>query len=255
MDKPMICWDDIVFQYRNKDYGAYDLRKRYPEVMSISAWIVMVLFVIIVVGPYIFREDPGKKTGVAAKKIEYAELKAAPPIEKIEVPKAAVAKYVAPKVTTEEVKPNEELPTMDQATAQVDTAVVEEAKPIEEAAPVEVIPPPPPVEEVKAPEPVPDVIINPEFPGGAKECTKWLSKHIEYPAMAQRMGIEGKVVVQFTVDENGKISDATVVQSLHKLCDKEALRLVTSMPAWKAGTRNGVPFKLQYTLPINFVLQ
>jgi periplasmic protein TonB len=255
MDKPMICWDDIVFQYRNKEYGAYDLRTRYPQVMSNAAFIVMALFVILVVVPFVLREDSGDKTTIAAKKIEYAELKAAPPIEKIEVPKPAVAKYVAPTVTTEEVKPDEELPTMDQASALVDNAPVAEAKPIEEAAPVEVIPPPPPVEEVKAPEPVPDVIINPEFPGGFKECTKWLSKHIEYPAMAQRMGIEGKVVVQFTVDEAGKISDATVVQSLHKLCDKEALRLVTSMPAWKAGTRNGVPFKLSYTLPINFVLQ
>jgi len=118
--------------------------------MSTAAFVVMALFVILVVVPFILRDDSGDKNTVAAKKIEYAELKAAPPIEKIEVPKPAVAKYVAPKVTTEEVKPDEELPTMDQASALVDNAPVEEAKPIEEAAPVEVIPPPPPVEEVKA---------------------------------------------------------------------------------------------------------
>jgi len=69
--------------------------------------------------------------------------------------------------------------------------------------------------------------------------------------MAQRMGIEGKVVVQFTVDEAGKISDATVVQSLHKLCDKEALRLVTSMPAWKAGT--GTVYRLSLRIPFRLI--
>jgi periplasmic protein TonB len=255
MDKPMICWDDVVFQYRNKDYGAYDLRSRYPQVLSISAWIVIGLFIIVAVGPFIFQKGPGEKSSSGTRKIEYAELKAAPPIEKIEVPKPAVAKYVAPKVTQEEVKPNEELPTIGQATAQVDNTPIETAKPVEEEKPVEVVPPPAPVEEVKPPpEPVKDVIIDPQFPGGLKECSKWLQKHLEYPAMAVRMGIEGKVVVQFTVDTNGKISNATVVQSLHRLCDQEALRLVKSMPDWTPGEKNGVKTTATYTLPISFVL-
>jgi periplasmic protein TonB len=256
MDKPMICWDDVVFQYRNKDYGAYDLRYKYPYVKAIAAWIVLLVFLIGMISTYYILKKPAESAAVGKRVIEYTELKQAPPIEKIEVPKPAVAKYVAPKVTQEEVKPSEELPTIGQASAAASTEVVTEAKPVEQAAPVEVVAPPPVVvEEVKAPEPVKDVIINPEFPGGLKEASKWLQKRLEYPAMAQRMGIEGKVVVQFTVDESGKISDATVIQSLHKLCDKEALRLVMSMPAWTPGTKNGVPFKTQYILPINFVLQ
>jgi periplasmic protein TonB len=255
MDKPMICWDDVVFQYRNKDYGAYDLRYKYPYVKAIAAWIVLILFLIGMISTYFILKKPVETSNIAAKRIEYAELKQAPPIEKIEVPKAQVAKYVAPKVTQEEVKPNEELPTIGQASAAASTEVVTEAKPVEEVAPVEVIAPPPVVVEEVAPEPVPDVIVNPSFPGGMKEAVKWLQKRLEYPSMAQRMGIEGKVIVQFTVDESGKISDATVVQSLHKLCDNEALRLVKSMPAWTPGTKNGVPFKTQYTLPVNFVLQ
>jgi len=256
MDKPIICWDDVVFQYRNKDYGAYYLRYQYPYAKAIAAWIVLILFLIGMISAYYIMKKPAESSSVGTKVIQYAELKQAPPIEKIEVPKPAVAKYVAPKVTTEEVKPNEELPTIGQASAQASTEVVAEAKPVEQAAPVEVVAPPPVVvEEVKAPEPVKDVIINPEFPGGMAECKKWLQKRLEYPAMASRMGIEGKVIVQFTVDESGKISDATVVQSLHKLCDNEALRLVKSMPAWTPGTKNGVPFRTQYTLPINFVLQ
>jgi periplasmic protein TonB len=73
--------------------------------------------------------------------------------------------------------------------------------------------------------------------------------------MAVRMGIEGKVVVAFMVDENGKISDATIIESLHKLCDQEAIRLVKSMPAWTPGEKNGVKTTQKYTLPIHFVLQ
>jgi len=257
MDKPMICWDDVVFEYRNKDYGAYELRSRYPQIISTSAWIVLAFFIIIVVGPFMFRASKSEKSNTGTTKIEYVDLKQAPPIEKIEVPKPAVAKYVAPKVTQEEVKPDEQMPTQSQASALVDNTPVETAKPVEEVKQVEVVPPPAPVvvEEVKPVEVVKDVIIDPEFPGGVKECTKWLSKHIEYPAMAQRMGIEGKVVVQFTVDAEGKISDASVVQSLHKLCDQEALRLVKSMPSWKPGEKNGVKTTSKFTLPINFVLQ
>jgi periplasmic protein TonB len=254
MDKSMICWDDVVFEYRNKNYGAYFLRNRYPYYLTLSAWIVMTLFVIGMVAPLVLRDkkDMGLETKV--RKIDYTELKEAPPIDRIEVPKPAVQKYVAPKITTEEVKPDEMMPTQTEASALISTEVVE--KPIE-AAPevVEVVEPPPPVVVEKPPEPVPDVIINPEFPGGMKECSKWLSKHLEYPAMAQRMGIEGRVVVEFTVDTSGKISDAKVVESLHKLCDQEALRLVKSMPAWTPGEKNGVKTTATYTLPIRFVLQ
>jgi len=256
MDKPIYCWDDVVFQYRNKEYGGYDLRKRYPQVMTTAAWIVMILFIVGTVSTFIIMKKPAESSNSGVRKIEYAELKQAPPIEKIEVPKAPVAKYVAPKVTQEEVKPNEELPTIGQASALVDNTPVEQAKPVEEEKPIEVAPPPTPVvEEVKAPPPPPaDVIVDPQFPGGLKECTKWLQKHLEYPAMAVRMGIEGKVVVQFTVDTSGKISNATVVQSLHRLCDQEALRLVKSMPDWTPGEKNGVKTTATYTLPISFVL-
>jgi periplasmic protein TonB len=253
MDKSMICWDDVVFEYRNKDYGAYFLRYRYPYYLAMSAWIVMTLFVIGMVAPLVLRDKSGEGTATKVRTIDYTELKEAPPIDRIEVPKPAVQKYVAPKITTEEVKPDEMMPTQSEASALISNDIVE--KPIE-AAPVitEVIAPPPVVEEIKAPEPVPDVIIDPEFPGGKKELAKWLSKHLEYPAMAQRMGIEGRVVVEFTVDENGKISDATVVESLHKLCDQEALRLVKSMPAWIPGEKNGVKTTTKFKQSIRFIL-
>jgi len=253
-DKTITCWDDLCFEHRHKGYGAYVLRYLYPFYLTISVFAVIFFFVTGVVGPRLLEEKQAQESDKKVKVIDYTELKAAPPIEKIELPKAAVAKYVAPKVVEEEVKPEEEVPTITQATAAVDTTIVETPIQQEEKVEVVVVEPPAPEPEPE-PEPVPDVIKDPEFPGGQKELTKWLSKHLEYPSMAQRMGIEGKVLVEFTVDENGKISDAVVIEGIHKLCDNEALRLVKSMPAWIPGEKNGVKTRTKYRLPVRFVLQ
>jgi protein TonB len=207
------------------------------------------------VGPGLFKEKIDAQSSKKVKVIDYTELKAAPPIEKIDLPKPAAAKYVAPKVVEEEVKEDEMLPTISEASAAVDAPILEEVPVQQEEAVVVVVAPPPEPEPEPEPEPIPDVIKDPEFPGGNEALKKWLSKNLNYPAMASRMGIEGKVVVQFTVDEAGKISDATVIEPLHKLCDNEALRLVKSMPAWVPGEKNGVKTRQVYKLPIRFILQ
>jgi periplasmic protein TonB len=256
MNKLINNWDELVFEYRHKDYGAYLLRFNYPFYLTISALIVLFIFVSGMVGPGLFKEKVASDSSKKVKVIDYTELKAAPPIEKIDLPKPAAAKYVAPKVVEEEVKEDEMLPTISEASAAVDEPILEEVPTQqEEVEEVIVVAPPPEPEPEPEPEPIPDVIKDPEFPGGNEALKKWLSKNLNYPAMASRMGIEGKVVVQFTVDEQGKISDATVIEPLHKLCDNEALRLVKSMPAWVPGEKNGVKTRQVYKLPIRFILQ
>jgi TonB family protein len=98
-------------------------------------------------------------------------------------------------------------------------------------------------------------IKEPEFPGGEQALTQWLSKNIIYDGMAQRHGIQGTVKVQFNVSETGKISDVIIVQSVHKLLDEEAIRLIKSMPDWTPGSTKGVPSGDVFTMPINFVLR
>ncbi len=95
---------------------------------------------------------------------------------------------------------------------------------------------------------------QPEFPGGETELLKWLKANLKYPPEAKRMGIEGKVVVVFFIDENGKVCDATVKESLQRRCDNEAIRLVESMPAWIPGEENGVKIRVKYYLSVPFVL-
>lgn len=95
----------------------------------------------------------------------------------------------------------------------------------------------------------------PTFEGGDEALMKWLGDNINYPQEAQDKKIEGRVEVRFFVNEEGKIEDATVVRSVNKLLDEEALRVVNAMPAWKPGTVDGQPVKVWFTLPVTFQLK
>lgn len=95
----------------------------------------------------------------------------------------------------------------------------------------------------------------PEFPGGMGECMKYLGKNIKYPTISQENGVQGKVIVQFVVNKDGSIVDPSVMRSVDPYLDKEALRVVTSMPKWKPGKQRGKAVRVKYTLPVTFRLQ
>lgn len=94
----------------------------------------------------------------------------------------------------------------------------------------------------------------PEFPGGGSALFAFLSKHVTYPPKAYAMGLQGKVLVAFTVDKDGSIQDIVVIQPVHKLLDDEAKRVIRSMPKWKPGMQDGRLVRVRYTVPINFRL-
>lgn len=95
----------------------------------------------------------------------------------------------------------------------------------------------------------------PEFPGGQGELMKYIGKSIKYPVVAQENGIQGRVVVQFVVNKEGKVTDAAVVKGVDPSLDKEALRVVNAMPKWKPGSQRGKPVNVKYTVPVQFRLQ
>lgn len=97
--------------------------------------------------------------------------------------------------------------------------------------------------------------VDPSFPGGDVACMKWLSENVKYPAEAVEKGIKGKVIVQFVVTKDGKITDAEVARSVDPLLDAEALRAIRSMPDWEPAQRDGQNITVKYTLPITFSLQ
>lgn len=97
--------------------------------------------------------------------------------------------------------------------------------------------------------------VNPSFPGGDVACMKWLCENVKYPAEAVEKGIKGKVIVQFVVTKDGKITDAEVARSVDPLLDAEALRAIRSMPDWEPAQRDGQNIAVKYSLPIAFSLQ
>ena len=96
----------------------------------------------------------------------------------------------------------------------------------------------------------------PEFPnGGMAGLMQFLSKNIKYPTIAQENGTQGRVTVQFVVNKDGSIVDAKVLRGVDPYLDKEALRVVNSMPKWKPGMQRGKPVRVKYTVPVMFRLQ
>ena len=95
----------------------------------------------------------------------------------------------------------------------------------------------------------------PEFPGGMAELMKFLSKNIKYPTIAQENGIQGRVIVQFVVNQDGSIVDPVVMRSVDPYLDKEALRVISTMPKWKPGMQRGKAVRVKYTVPVTFRLQ
>ena len=92
----------------------------------------------------------------------------------------------------------------------------------------------------------------PSFPGGPAELMKWLSSHVQYPAIAIESCIQGTVIVAFIVEPDGSVSNAKLVRSVDPCIDQEALRVVRQMPKWNPGKRAGVPVRVRYCLPIKF---
>lgn len=95
----------------------------------------------------------------------------------------------------------------------------------------------------------------PEFPGGEDALQAYLSKNIKYPKQANEQGIHGRVVLNFVVNENGEISDIVRVRGIGYGCDEEAMRVIKSMPPWKAGKQNGKAVKVAFSLPVTFELE
>ena len=95
----------------------------------------------------------------------------------------------------------------------------------------------------------------PEFPGGMTALMQFLSKNIKYPTIAQENGVQGRVTVQFVVNRDGSIVDAKVIRGVDPYLDKEALRVINSMPKWKPGMQRGNPVRVKYTVPVMFRLQ
>jgi protein TonB len=95
----------------------------------------------------------------------------------------------------------------------------------------------------------------PEFPGGEGELQKYLASSVRYPVIAQENGIQGRVYIQFVINQRGEVTNVTILRGVDPSLDREAVRVVEAMPKWKPGKQRNRPVRVSYTVPINFVLQ
>lgn len=266
---------EILFEGRNKAYGAYLLRRTYDKRLS-RALLIGILVAALFFGlPLLYAnltsDGKDKADLLELNQVELPKPKEIekpkpvvppPPPKKVEPPKVETKKFVPPKIKKdEEVKKEEEI------IEQKDLKDVQVADKTQEGIKSEAnIPVDPGLgDEGKKEVIVQEKIVEPEiftvveqmptFPGGDAEMIKYLAKNIKYPAIARDNGIEGTVVLEFIVDENGKISEIKERKGLGGGCTQEAIRVVNTMPEWKPGKQNGRPVKVRFNLPIRFRLE
>lgn len=273
-------WVEMVFAGKNKEYGAYQLRKGTSG-RNIKALLILVIAAALVGGflawkvieqkqaeeqqAYMEAMELAKLQQQAKKEEKKKKEPVKPKVEmKKEIPVAReTQKFTAPVIKKDElVKEENQVKQMDKLDDKV--AVGTENKEGVKDRTVEAVrndiavapPPPPPAPKPEVATKIFDVVEEmPSFPGGNGALMSYLASNIKYPVVAQENGVQGRVIVSFVVERDGSISDVRVARSVDPSLDREAQRVVKSMPRWKPGKQNGSAVRVKYTVPVVFRLQ
>ena len=282
-------WTDLIFEGKNKEFGAYALRQASDRrhnlaVIYVIAGLALILICAWLYGMYKADKERAENERIAEliasiEQQQFDELQAELDIpeeeenqmeQEEEIPEPEEEEALAEEILNtekfteflvqkdedvkEEVKSADEVKDTSTALGSVnfdqgtdDLNIVREHKNeviVEEKAPV--------VEETKV---FTSVEQMPQFPGGEAELLKWISNHIKYPAIAMENNVQGKVVVQFVVTRDGSIGEVKIARGKDPDLDKEAMRVVKTLPKFIPGKMNGQAVNVWYTLPINFKLQ
>lgn len=269
-------WADIVFQGRNKVYGAYQLRRGTSKRNIWAMVFVAAVAAVAYLGLAAYNsyqaaqkakfEAEMEASLIQTKKEAKVEKKTEAPkveqVQKVEKVKSSIA-FTPPVIKKDsEVKPEEEMKTQDElketktAIGAFDVKGNDEAGGTVLKAVEEIATPEPPKQQEAEQNKVFDVVEQqPQYPGGMGALNQWLASNIKYPVMAAENGIEGRVVVQFVVERDGSVSGVHVVRGVDPSLDKEATRVVSQMPKWIPGKQNGSAVRVKYTVPVTFRLQ
>jgi len=249
------AFDDIVFESRNKEYGAYKLRTKYNRTVMWALLVGIVIIATTIITPYINAKALENRLKRAERQVEIK-------MENLDQPNETVApppppppppadvvqqqRYVPP-VVVDSIKPEDvtQLMTADDAQNEIkDQEVVEVVEVKEE------------VQEAE-PEEIPFVVVEemPMFPGGDAELLKYIAEHTTYPDIAKENNIQGRVIIRFCVTAKGGVSQVSILKGVDPELDKEAIRVVNTLPAFKPGKQGGKPVPVWYMVPITFTLK
>ena len=250
-------FDDIVFEIRNKEYGAYVLRKKYNRNVIISLLIGVIILATAVITPYLnakATENRLKRTErlvqIQMENLDQPTEQVAPPPLPPPPPADVVqaARYVPP-VVVDSVKPEEvtQLMTADDAQAEVqnedvNVEIVQEVK-----------------EEVQEAETEPEIFViveeMPMFPGGDAALLGYIYEHTVYPEIAKENNVQGRVFVKFCVTPTGGVDKISISKGVDPALDAEAIRVVSTLPKFKPGKQGGKPVPVWFSAQINFQLR
>lgn len=262
-------WLDLVFDNKNKAYGAYELREDSSNRHLKALFIVALVGLAFVYLPAIIKQAIPEKSKVVEVPTEH-NFKAINMEENIpekiiiHVPEIVqppalmkTIQFTPPKIVEDDFVGENQLIAQDELTdsnAQISVLTV----PGVEGGIINIVDVRDQLVPVMAKtDPTiihPYVEEPPLFPGGETELTRWLQSQLQYPAIASENGIQGKVTLRFVVEPDGSVAHVEVLGSLEPSCDREAVRVVSRMPKWKPGRQNGDPVRVYFTLPIFFRL-
>ena len=266
-------WTDLVFEGRNQNYGAYQLRRETSKRNIWSAIFVVLMAVLLYLGltleniveahrtventqVVVICNLGDKKKEVKVERKEEIKLEPERIVEKV---KSSI-KFTAPVIKKDNLVNEEEeikLDEIEKSNKAIGAFTVEGTDEVGS----EVLKIRDEIAQSEPPKTTEDTMIfevveqRPSFPGGDAALMSWLSQNIKYPLVAAEMAIQGRVIVQFVVEKDGSITDVKVAKSVDPSLDKEAARVIKSMPHWIAGRQNGSPVRVRFTVPVTFKLQ
>ena len=260
-------WCDLIFEGRNKDYGAYKMRARAARRLNFSVVLVIVIAAVGFSIPRLITMVTPEKKEVMTEVTTLSQLEE-PEVKQEEVQKVqpvappppalkSSIKFTAPVIKKdEEVADEDQMKSQEELTESKVTISIADVQGTDEEGGVLVEDLKQVVTEAPVEEEVFDMVEQaPQFPGGQAELMSWLGKNIRYPVIAQENGIQGRVICQFVVGSDGSVRDIKVMRGVDPSLDKEAVRVIQSMPKWIPGRQNGKAVSVRYTLPVTFRLQ
>lgn len=263
--------NDIVFENRNKSYGAFALRQDYERIMSRAMISAFLFFLCCINSPNVIRLFQDRSSidvnTYDNTPVNLDPIRNLPPVVKppVVVPQKtppsikSQIKYIAPVVRPDDLVMEEvNIPSIDQlANEQTGSTTIDNPEGTVDAGIIVDFENSSALVETTEESTVFNsyaVEQQPEFPDGMAAMYSFLKKNLDYPQLAIEMGLSGTVYIQFVVTKEGLIQNATVVRGLGGGLNQEALRVVNLMPAWKPGKHNGKVVAVNFTLPIKFQL-
>lgn len=260
-------WCDLIFEDKNKTYGAYKLREQLPRRFNISIALVIVIAMVGFGIPALVKMATLEEKIVMVEvttlsqleepEVKQEEMKRIEPVAPPPPALKSSIKFTAPVIKKdEEVADEDEIKSQEELTQTKVAISIADVKGNDEVNGKDIAELKQVIVQAPAEEQVFDMVEQmPQFPGGMAELMKFIGEHMKYPTVAQENGVQGRVVCQFVVGKDGQVRDVKVMKTLDPYCDKEAMRVILAMPRWIPGKQNGQAVAVKYTVPITFRLQ